>query len=208
MDSWYFDENLSQREILERAAKEFGIKASRQTLTSYFRHREQILNIPDGVRDLEPKEEEALENRVGAGMGWDDLQAKTLRFAGMAAYELSLAEPGTMRVKEIRSLMKMVNEHHRLVMEKRMREEKLALQTMGMLLKARKDESKKFTKEDFEQMVMEGTEILNRAKTKSAESRAELDKRRREREAEDAEQSQAEMADEQGKGDCENSKDI
>lgn len=179
MDVWFFDENLGHREIAERAAKEFGVTASHQTLTAYFRYREQMLNVPDGENELEPMEEDALATRVGAGMSWDNLEAKVLRFATMAAYELTLVEPGKMRVKEVRSLMKIVNEHHRLVMDRRLQEERLGLQRMGMMLRLQKNDAKMQTKEEFERTLMESAEMLNRAKRKSAECRAELGKLRR-----------------------------
>lgn len=200
MDAWFFDEKLSQGEILKRATEAFGVQASRQTLTAYFRHREQVLNVPDGERELEPMEDEALATRVGAGMKWDDLQARALRFAGMAVYELSMAEPEKMRVKEIRSLMKTLNEHHRLVLDRRLREERLTVQRMALLVKLKQYEAENPGKEDFERMVLEGAEIWNKAKKKSAECRAELEKLRRAGGNQSARQSEPKAA--EGPGDA------
>lgn len=191
MDAWFFDENLGHQEILERSEKEFGIKASQQTLTRYFRRREQLLNVPDGVREIEPAEEEAEATRVGAGMGWEDLQARTLRFATMAAYEMSLVEPEKMRVKDIRSLMKMVNEQKRLTLEHRLQKERLALQTMALTLRVKIAESKVQTKEQMEQMIMDAAEIWNKAKRKCAEGRTELEKLKREAEVQPSEPMEA-----------------
>jgi hypothetical protein len=115
MDEWFFEENLGHREIVERAGKEFGIKASQQTLTGYYRHRERLLNLADRAKGLEGAEEHGMPTRTGAELDWPELEAKVLRFAAMAAYEMSLAEPEKLPVKELRSLMRIINEHRRLL---------------------------------------------------------------------------------------------
>ena len=182
MDCWFFDENLSQQEILERAEKEFDIKASRQTLTAYFRYRERIQNMPDGIEQLEPEEQEAVATRVGAGMRWKTLETRTLNYAAMAAFEMSLAEPGQMRVKEIQSLMKMINERQQLWMDQRTRAQKVELQKLALLTKIQKDQSGKHTKEEFETMMMEAADIWDRTKQRRAENQArrEAEKTKRE----------------------------
>src|SRR5262245_24599340 len=116
MDKWYFAENLTYPEILERAEKQFNIKASKQTLTAYFRHREEVVGGIAEWEDVVIAHPRAF--RVGANMEWKDLKARTLHSAAMAAYELSLAEPDKMRIPEMRSLMRILNEHERLLMDR------------------------------------------------------------------------------------------
>ena len=52
-------------------------------------------------------------------MSLEDLEARTVYCTALAAYEMSLAEPGSLQVKELRSLMRMLNDHRRLAMEQR-----------------------------------------------------------------------------------------
>jgi hypothetical protein len=172
MDKWYFDENLSYPAILEKADKEFNIKASKQTLTAYFRHRENVVGGLAAWEDLEADDPRA--RRVGAGMSWNDLEARVMQSAAMAAYEMSLSEPEKMRVKEIRSLMKMLHEHDRRIMDRKKMEQKAELQRAQMAFKVYKQEAGKQTKEEFEEMLMETADIVHRAQRKGAEHRATM----------------------------------
>jgi hypothetical protein len=166
MDKWYFDENLPYPEILERATKEFGVQASRQTLTAYFRHREDVVGGLAKWEDIDTGNPQS--RRVGAGMDLKDLESRTLQSAAMAAYELSLAEPDKMRVTEMRSLMKMLSEHKRLSLH----HDKEIEQGMLTQLKVFKGLSGLQTKEQFEEMVMQTAGILQRAQVKAAGHRA------------------------------------
>lgn len=169
MDAWYFDESLSCREIHDRARRTFGIDASRQTLTAYFRHRESKRVLAGGGRLTADQVNELLLQRTGAGMSLEDLEGRTVYFTAMAAYQMSLAEPDSLRVKELRSLMKLLNENRRLVMDQKLKNEKLTLETMTAALKVRREQSEVMTKKDFERMVMDTGEILRRARGKGNE---------------------------------------
>jgi hypothetical protein len=182
MDKWYFDENLSYPEILEKAGKEFGVQASKQTLTAYFRHREEVVAGGAGWEDCGLDDPRA--RRVGAGMSWGDLESRALHSAAMAVYEMSLAEPDKMRVKEIRSLMKMLNEHRRLALDRKTREEKMELQVLQLAAKVASDNAKGHTLEEFEEIMMAAKEILHRKPMKSAEEGAECEAEKAKPEAE------------------------
>ena len=186
METWFFDDNLGHKEILERAEKEFGIRASQQTLTGYFRHRERLLNLPDGHNEIEPEEQEAMATRIGAGMSLEDLEARTMNFAMMAAYEMSMAGPEKMRIKEMGTLLKMINNHRQLSLERREREEILAIGQLALLGKLRKDDSKRFAEERWEDSIIHLAGVLRRARRKSAEQRAREESKQEEKAGESA----------------------
>ena len=170
MDKWYFDENLSHQAIMERATKEFGVEASKQTLTAYFRHREAVVGGLAQWEEIEVDDPRA--RRVGAGMSWTDLEARVMQSAAMAAYEMSLSEPDQMRIKEIRSLMKMLNDHERRKIDRKKMEQKAEVQLAQMAFKVCKEEARKQTKEEFAETLLETAVIVHQARRKGAEKRA------------------------------------
>jgi hypothetical protein len=178
MDDWYFEENLGYPVILERAKKEFGIEASKQTLTDYFRYRERLMNLPDGAGDPEAREEEPPAIRVGAGMETRDLEARTVRYAAMAAHEMAMGEPETMPVREIRALMKMVSDHRRMLLECKRREDKTELESLLMILKLNKEQSKMHKEADFREMVSDFRKRMFGARKRSEDNQAEFDAQR------------------------------
>jgi hypothetical protein len=113
---------------------------------------------------------------VGAGMALEDLETKTLQSAAMEEYELSLAEPDKMRVTEMRALMKMLNERRRLTMDREKQEMHLDSTSMLTSLKVLKGMSRLQTKEDYEEMMMQTADILQRARAKAAGSRVPAEK--------------------------------
>src|SRR5215472_16838524 len=100
MDEWYFEDGLSHAEILEDAEREFGITATQQTLTSYFRYRERARELAGPVRIS--RADAALVRRM-KGMKLEELETKAIYFGAVAAYEMAQADPDKMRVKELRS---------------------------------------------------------------------------------------------------------
>jgi hypothetical protein len=160
---------LSYAEIVKRALNEFGVKASEQTLTAYFRHRREELGHPGDSPAMKFRERLAMFDRPGMGKDPAELEARTLVFSAMAAYELSLAEPEKMRVKEMRSLMKMLQDHRRFAEERNNKARKLDLLEMATIGKLLKDQQNRHTKAEFEEMMMQATDILSRARQRGKE---------------------------------------
>ena len=174
MDTWRFEDNLSYAEIVKRALKEFNVTASEQTLTSYFRHRQEELDWDGDGPNIKFKEQLAMTDRPGMGKNLAELETRTLFFSAMAAYEMALADPEKMRVKEVRSLMKMLQDHRRFAEVRKMNAMKLEFQETATLVKLAKDQQKLQTKEEFEEMMMEATDIITRARQRGAEQSATL----------------------------------
>ena len=111
LDQWYFQENLSYREMLERAQKDFEVTASLQSLAAYFQRREEPPELADHTAlPVESMRENPFAGRVGAGKTREGLETLALHFTAMAAYEMALTKPGKMRVQELRSLLKLLME--------------------------------------------------------------------------------------------------
>ncbi len=202
MDTWYFEESLSGQEILERARKEFKIEASRQTLTAYFRHRQEKRALAVNGRWSADEAEHLLAQRSGAGMSLEDLEARTVYCTALAAYEMSLAQPGSLQVKELRSLMKLLNEHQLLAMEQRTRTERSNLQHVLTAVKACRSRGRMLNKQDFEKMVSETDDIMRRARQKGAEERepaSEWDEEKDENENKEENRSATQAATDPGK---------
>ncbi len=174
MDTWRFEDNLSYAEIVKRALHEFGVQASEQTLTSYFKYRRDELNCPGDRPDMTFREKLALLDRPGMGKDPAELEARTLLFAGMAAYELSLAEPEKMQVREMRTLLKMLQDSKRSAEERKLKAKKQELQELTLMARVVKDKQKLHTKEQFEEMVMQCTDILGRARQRGKEQAGAL----------------------------------
>jgi hypothetical protein len=107
-------------------------------------------------------------------MMWKDLEARTLHSVAMAAYEMSLAEPDKMRIPEMRSLMKMLNEHERLLIDRRKLKNQEDWQDMLGALKVANGVKKRHTTEDVEKMMFNTADILSRIRRKSAEATSEM----------------------------------
>ena len=178
MDIWRFEDNLSYAEIVKRALNEFGVTASVQTLTSYFRYRQEELDWSGDGPAMKFKERLAMTDRPGMGKNLDELETRTLFFSAMAAYEMALDDPKKMQVKEVRSLMKMLQEHRRFKEDRKMKAKKLELQEMLTIGRLAKDQQKLQTKEEFEETMMEATDIISRAQQRWTE---QSDVRRAER---------------------------
>jgi hypothetical protein len=179
MDEWYFEEGLSHAEILEDAEREFGIKATQQTLTSYFRYREKVREWDGPVKFGRP---EAVYLNRSRGLEWHELEARVVLNSTVAAYELSQAEPDKMRVKELHTLLKMLSDRRHAQVNQVAKQEKYEFQRFLALRKLQRDEAKYQTKEELEKMMFDVADVWTRTKQKLAEEQAvlEADKKRRE----------------------------
>ena len=65
-------------------------------------------------------------------------------------------------VKELQSLMRMLNENRRLALDRQLRTDKFRMEHMVAALKASRDQSQMMTKEKFEKMVKETADIMRR----------------------------------------------
>jgi hypothetical protein len=179
MDEWYFQDGLSHAEILEDAEREFGIKATQQTLTSYFRYREKVRQWDGPVTFGRP---EAVHLRRSRGLELHDLEARTVFHCTSAAYELSQADPDKMRVKELHTLMKMLSDRRYAQSNHVAKQEKYEFQRFLALRKLQCDEAKFQTKEELEKMMFDVANIWTRTKQKLKEDQAELEADRKCRE--------------------------
>jgi hypothetical protein len=114
LDQWLFMENLSYEAILKKLEAEHGIETSRVSLASYRKQRKELREslLEDFVKKVEAEERIAkgLENRLGMGVPIEELENRTMYCVAMAAYELAMAEPEKLRVKELRWLVKMLQD--------------------------------------------------------------------------------------------------
>jgi len=103
-------------------------------------------------------------------------------------------------VKEIQSLMKLINDRQQLWMNQRIRTEKVELQKLALLTKLHKDQSEKHTTAEFEAMMMEAADIWDRTKQRRAENRAKMEAEKAKRESgnHDGGQSEAQTGAEAG----------
>src|ERR1700722_5428356 len=117
LDQWFFEENLAYKDMRERAKKEFGVKASWQSLAKFFRRRKaEREQEPEGAEEMTPelrdmKREIEMKTRDGGSMDPATLELMMMWHVALAAYKISLAEPEKLRVTELQRLVKMLREH-------------------------------------------------------------------------------------------------
>jgi hypothetical protein len=154
LDQWRFDENLSYKEILKQADAAFGVKASIPSLARFLGRRELMRE------SLEWERKNPLAGRAGAGMTRDELEGMSLHLAAMAAYELSLAKPGKLRVKDLHGLMKILREERRLALDREVKAQRIKIQELQAITRASKDLPQKRSAAGWKQLFGEAQQIL------------------------------------------------
>ena len=183
LDEWYFQENLSYREMLERAQMDFAVTASLQSLAAYFQRREEPPELADHtampcVEAMRRIQWPAGSGRVGKTReGFTETLA--LHFTAMAyAIRNGADEAGQdAGAASCRSLLKLLMEDRRLVLEQETKTERLEIQRMLAAVKIKKDLPQRRSLEQWKKMIDEAGEIVKQVQ----ENSAEIDKRANER---------------------------
>lgn len=97
LEGWLFEENLGYMEALERAEKEFGIRASLTSLAAFYQRlaEERTQKELLGIKGLAGKIDKIESN-------WEGLGATAMTLVAKRMLQLAVASPG--RVREMASL--------------------------------------------------------------------------------------------------------